>query len=534
MTSSSRRWVLFAAVLACLSGGARAEQTFVAPLTPERRRAFESIKGADIVGHARVLSDPAFRGRSAGGEGARAAAAYVAEAFVAAGLSPGGDAGSYYQVFKIRPGYEITGNLQIAIGTESVGSLKRGEDYMPVHLPDGKAQLEAACAFAGYGIESAALGFNEYAGLDVKGKAVVVFTGTPWGQATAGWLRLGLDDETLGTLERKARSASAHGASCLLVVENPAGVRKQVAVSERLRLPDPQAKLASPIPIVQVTRRLAAQLMNMTVAELRLLAHDIMTSRQPESMPLRGRTLSFTATMTGRALMGRNIAAILPGRDPDLRREAVVLGAHYDHLGEMANVGVLFGANDNAAGVGSLLCIARAAATMPSGLKRSIVFVAFDAEEIGRLGSTHYVECPSIPITNTVFMINFDMVGKNGENHIHAVGTRSSEEIHRIHQHVNRHIGLDITNPASYRLGRSDHTAFYYARVPIMYLFGGIDDEYNTPEDTWEKLIPGKLEKVARLALLTACEAADLGTRPVFRTPPNAPTSYLEIEVPRK
>jgi hypothetical protein len=106
-------------------------------------------------------------------------------------------------------------------------------------------------------------------------------------------------------------------------------------------------------------------------------------------------------------------------------------------------------------------------------------------------------------------MVNFDMIGRNAPDAIFAVGTRSSPDLHRLHQEANQHVGLRLEHPQSFRLGRSDHTPFYYAGVPILYLFGGLDPDYNTPRDTWDRLIEGKVEKVARLAFLTAREAAE-------------------------
>jgi Zn-dependent M28 family amino/carboxypeptidase len=120
-------------------------------------------------------------------------------------------------------------------------------------------------------------------------------------------------------------------------------------------------------------------------------------------------------------------------------------------------------------------------------------------------------------IDRTALMVNFDMIGRNDPDHIYAVGTRSSDELHRIHQDLNRHVGLRFTHPQSFRLGRSDHSAFYYARVPIMYLFGGIDPDYNTPRDTPDRLIPGKVEKVARLAFLTALHVAESKGELIFQ-----------------
>jgi Zn-dependent M28 family amino/carboxypeptidase len=240
-----------------------------------------------------------------------------------------------------------------------------------------------------------------------------------------------------------------------------------------------------------------------------MLAADIARERVPESMLLRGRRVRFKAVMTGRARLGRNVVGVLPGRDGALKTQAVVIGAHYDHLGEGEQGTIYFGANDNAAGVGAMLAVARAFAALPSRPRRTTVFAAFDAEEIGRRGSKHYVSRPPVPIGQTSLMINFDMIGRNDPDSIYAVATRSSEELHLMHQQANRHVGLRLVHPQSFRLGLSDHSPFYYAGVPILYLFGGRDPDYNTPRDTWDKLIPGKVEKVAKLAFLTGWTAAE-------------------------
>jgi hypothetical protein len=133
-------------------------------------------------------------------------------------------------------------------------------------------------------------------------------------------------------------------------------------------------------------------------------------------------------------------------------------------------------------------------------------------------------------------MINFDMIGRNEPDHIYAVGTRSSPDTHALHQALNRYVGLRLTHPESYRLGRADHTWFYYANVPIIYFFGGLHDDYHTPRDTWDKLIPGKLEKVARLAFLTLWHVAEMEKRPEFvggAWPPAPPVQIIPEELTR-
>ena len=504
------RWLIALAVsLAAWPVFGQSKEEIPAALPAEVQRSLQAIAGKDIIEHAKILSDPRFRGREASSTGAHKAARHIAEEFARLRLRAGGAAGSYYQVFKIRTGYQIAGELTVRIGKTPIGDFNRGHDYMPVHLPGGRAELDAECVFAGYGISAPKLKFDEYADMDVKGKAVFVFSGVPWPANAEPWLGLKSAAAEFGTIEYKARNAAAHGAVCLFLVDNPAGWRGEVKVTERLRIMDPSWPLKATIPIIHVTRELLAEVTKMSLPELRMLAADIARQRASESMLLRGRRVQFKASTSGQARLGRNIVGILPGRDIALKAQAVVIGAHYDHLGESEEGTIYFGANDNAAGVGALLAVAKAFTTLPSRPRRTLVFIAFDAEEIGRRGSKHYTSRPAVPIDQTSLMINFDMIGRNEPGSINAVATRSSSELHAIHQQANRHVGLKLVHPESFRLGLSDHSPFFYAGVPIMYLFGGRDPDYNTPRDTWDRLIPSKVEKVARLAFLTGWAAAE-------------------------
>ncbi len=469
----------------------------------------------DIISHARVLCRPAYLGREAGTVSEEKAAEYIIEQFRRVGVQPGGSAGGFYQPFKIAPGYQITSELYVTKGKQDRDDFHRGRDYRPVYIPQNQVQMQAECLLAGYGLTIPDLHFDEYQNSIARGKAVIVFSGAPWIYSPQGWEVQNRELSYYQTLAYKIQNAAAHGAVCLIIVDNPVGWRKQLAVPERLHILESQSSLRSPIPVLHATREFLTEITAMSLQELQLLAQDTSRERTSQSLLLRGRQLHLKAQVSGSALLGRNIIGILPGRDPTLRRQAVVLGAHYDHLG-MGQEGIYFGANDNAAGVGALLAIAQAFTRLAEVPKRTIIFVAFDAEEIGKRGSRHYVSHPCLPIDQTVLMINFDMIGRNDPNQIYAVGTHSSPELHAIHQQANSWVRLRLIHPESYRLGRSDHTAFYYAQVPILYLFGGLDPDYNTPFDTWDKLIPSKVEKVARLAFLTALTVANRTDRISF------------------
>ncbi len=487
--------------------------TKIAAVPQPAVRATARITGGGIIKHAGELADADMQGRAAGTKGARRAAEYIAGEYRRLGIRPGGIAGTYFQTFKIRAGYQINSEL-ICSDRGGKHRLASKQDYMPIHIPHNRSAAAGELVLVGYGVRSSHLRFDEYGGVDVKGRIALVFAGVPWGSEADVWLRRA-EKIRHASLARKARTAAARGAVLLLVVDDPVGWKQRFGAKEELRLPDREFPVDSPIPVVHISRAGLARLTGKQDVRLQQLAQEIRTFRKPQSRLIRDVTVDYKASITGNATIGRNVIAILPGSDLRRRREGVVIGAHFDHLGERRQR-TYFGANDNAAGVGALLAVAEAFRALPEAPARTVVFVAFGAEEIGKLGSTHYVARPVIPMARTVTMINFDMIGHNDPNGVNACATRSSSILHAIHQAANRHVGLKLTHPANFRIGRSDHTAFYFADVPVMYLFGGFHREYNTPEDTVDKLNANKLERVARLAFLTAYMVAAAKEAPKF------------------
>ncbi|MBF0288561.1 MAG: M20/M25/M40 family metallo-hydrolase [SAR324 cluster bacterium] len=494
---------------------AHAQTSYVwdTPLEKKVIQAMKTLKADELLEHAKVISDKKYIGREAGKTGSRHASQYIVENFQKAGLRPGGSAGTFFQRFKIEVGYKIHSTLQVTISGNPVENFQRRVDYALVHLVENRANFRAELAFVGYGISRPDIGFDEYQEIDVREKAVLVFAGVPWKQQFSQWGdRSTPQNVKYQSLLYKAQNAARHGAKCLLVVDDPLGWRNKLETEHLLRNPDTNSPLNSPIPILHVSYSFINAVTYLDEDSLQEIAEDISQEKQPESRVLQGRELELKADIQGKAWVGRNIIGVLPGSHPDLKREAVVIGAHYDHLGTDNN-DIYFGANDNSAGVAALLGVAKAFHALEQKPARTVIFAAFDAEEIGKKGSKHFIEYSPIPILQTVLMVNFDMIGKNEPNSIFAVGTRSSFELHQIHQKVNEYVGLALVHPKSYRLGRSDHSPFYKAGVPIMYLFGGLDKDYNTPQDTWEKLIPEKIEKVSRLAFLTTHVVAKIPFR---------------------
>ncbi|HEU0012254.1 MAG TPA: M20/M25/M40 family metallo-hydrolase, partial [Longimicrobium sp.] len=230
---------------------------------------------------------------------------------------------------------------------------------------------------------------------------------------------------------------------------------------------------------------------------------------------------------------GRNVVGLLEGADPALRGEAVVVGAHYDHLGrgERFSLGaqgqVHNGADDNASGVAALLSIAEALARGPRPA-RTVVFIAFTGEEGGLLGSARYAAAPAVPLDRTRAMLNLDMVGRLEGKPLLVYGTGTAAEMEALVRAAGAAEGMELAlHPDGY--GPSDHTSFYARDVPVLHLFTNVHGDYHRPSDDAEKVdVPG----VRRVASLAARIVADVAARPAALThvagagtPPRPPSS---------
>jgi len=203
---------------------------------------------------------------------------------------------------------------------------------------------------------------------------------------------------------------------------------------------------------------------------------------------------------------GRNVVAILEGADPALKGEAVVVGAHYDHLG-LGGFGSMVpevrdsvhnGADDNASGVGALLGVAERLARAPRPA-RSVVFIAFTGEEYGLLGSGHYTKQPAVPLEQTVAMVNMDMVGRLGSNPLIVYGAGTAQEWEEVLAAASGSSSIELRTQSDGGFGASDQTSFYARDIPVLHFFTNVHSDYHRPSDDWQKIDAAGLERVAAL-----------------------------------
>jgi hypothetical protein len=473
-----------------------------------------------ILAHIKVLSADEMQGRASGGPGLERAADYIGGEFKQAGLQPGGDGGSWFQPFEIVAGLTVgEGNtLVMRAGSQSV-RLSLGESYFPLAVTPtdttgaASASLERVpVVFAGYGITAPAVNYDDYAGLDVSGKAVLIFSHEP--QETRRDSRLnGAMPLRETTLYAKALAARNRGARALLVVSDPTHEVDQA--NYRIFALEPDAEDHS-IPVLRVARSAVAPLLDAWGLDgvAAMIDRDLM----PRSRELPGAAVDYSEFLSRNRRTIRNVVGVLPGAASDRRDEAIVIGAHYDHVGlggrysaspEMTGE-IHNGADDNASGVASVIEIARAAIADRSRFPRSLVFVTFAGEERGLFGSAHYASNPTID--DTIAMINLDMVGRsNGQ--VEVGGLNSSPSLAADVNAAAKTAGIDARRGGP-GAGRSDDASFLDKNIPALHFFTGFHADYHRPSDDWERIDAPGTARVATLALELAARLAARADRP--------------------
>ena len=434
-----------------------------------------------VLAHVRYLADDALEGRGVASAGERCAGAYIADVFRDLGLTPAGEDGSFFQSFDVRTGSEITGPGSLTIspvdGEGGNPSFAPSRDEWRPYGFSGSGEMEAALLYAGPGVTRH--GQTAESLPAAEGRIVVVEAmtdGVPSGDLYAD-------------PHFKASVAQGRGAGALIILHDEGD------------LPDPavEDRPSLRIPVVAVAGEAAEAFRE--------------AARQGATAHLQAETRPHWSP-------ARNVVALLPGSDPDLEDEVIVVGAHYDHLG-MGGAGSLApgvreihnGADDNASGTAALLEVARRLASGPAP-RRPVLFVAFSGEERGLLGSGHFVAEPTVPLDDAVAMLNMDMVGRLRDNRLTVFGVGTAPEWTGLLEAANTSLTRPfelILSPDGY--GPSDHSSFYGAGIPVLHFFTNTHAEYHRPEDDVATLdVPG-LGRVAQLVTAVAGELAGAGTR---------------------
>jgi hypothetical protein len=404
--------------------------------------------------------------------------------------------------------------------------------------PGRPVDLTLEVVFAGYGITAPEFGYDDYAGIDARGKAVLVFDHEPR-EADPQSIFHGAGFTLHASAWTKTQNAGRHGAAAVLLLTEPLNThRSSPRPPDRANAP-PQALARSElgIPRFGVSSQVAEALLQPTGRAPADFQAEIDRSTSPSSRLLEGvRIRVRAANRPAAARTSWNVAGLLPGTNPALADETILVTSHYDHLG-VQNGKLYAGANDNASGVVAMLEAAR----LVTGrrLPRSVLFVSFGSEEQLMLGSYHYVHHPLRPLAKTIAVLNLDMVGRNEEHtpeslgayeltaarpdQLNLVGAAFSRELESLLQTLAPEAGLELSSKfdreSSMRtLFRCDHLPFLQKGIPAVWLFGGFHPGYHEPADTVDRIDFDKLARASRLAVSAVRALAGTDAPPRFET----------------
>lgn len=523
----------------------------------QQERAIDSAPSVErLRAHISYLASDKLEGRRTGSQGADLAAEYIAVEFSRYGLkrSAGVDrpgmsileAGSprrYMQEFPFVAGIELgkdnamlfSPRVAAGAGRASEGAriapldLIPDEEWMPLGFSSNGRVEASSVVFVGYGITSAELKYDDYAGADVKGRIALVLSGTPDGDNPHGEFARYMD------VRWKAIAAREHGATALVVIAREENFKDDLL--SRLRY-DNSAGDAG-LHVVAISRSVAGRILESgglsPLAELEKAARDARSnasaatggpapvaapaSGKSIAGPLEGVTLSILTDVKRRTTRSANVVGILEGSDSKLKNEAIVIGAHYDHLGRGGEGSLApregethHGADDNASGVAGMIELARIFSGERARLKRTLIFIAFSGEEEGLLGSNYYVNHPVVPLAQTVAMINMDMIGRMKDDRLIVGGVGTAQEWEKLINLKNLNFNepsgqvspqqtLTVTgvgpinHPDHFLLtlnrdgyGPSDHASFYAKNIPVLFFWTGTHEDYHKPSDTADKI----------------------------------------------
>ncbi len=443
-----------------------------------------SIKATEIYTYNEYLSSSYLQGRLTGTKGFMKAAQFVKNRLKSFGLKPL-FSGSYLQPFHVD--YTKVYNSSFKV------KLKSGEEIEGVYFKNyypfgcsGSGEVEGDIVFAGMGITSENQTFNDYKDIDVKGKVVMILPGVP-----------SKEYSKYRSYGYKIENAKKHGAKALIIVRGAIGV-----VS---------CKFAGNFPVISITKELANSILkekNFTLKEV----EKVLKLKKNISFKTEAKA-SIKVKSEGFKGKGYNIGAYIKGRDKRLKNQFIIIGAHLDHLGRWPLL--IPGADDNASGSSTLLSISKALPKLKGKTKRSIAVIFFSGEEMGLLGSEHFLQNKPEIVKKINYMINMDMVGVG--NKIFVLGLKNFKEFEKAFYKSKEELGIKIELkgnkiPLAMMRNGSDHAPFARIGIPSVSVFssGSKHHGYHTKEDTIYWITPKIMEDIGEIVLLSAFKLSNI------------------------
>jgi len=451
-------------------------------------------------------------GRRVGTAGIGLAADYLESRFRALGLLPAGEAGGFRQRFQVTVGTEMGSKnaARVRVGDAAAVPLEVGKEFLPLSFSDSASLEGAEVVFAGYGIEAPEFGYDDYRDLEVRGKVVLVLRDEPQ-EEDPNSVFGGDRPSQYSHLRFKALTAREKGAAGMVFVTAP--LYHADEVNDLIPLRNDYSGTDHGLPAVGMRLSTVTPWLDSAGIDLRAWQQEADRTLAARGAPLPAVRLDLTTDLRKTTADAWNIVGKIPGGDPALAAQAIVVGAHYDHLGvggpeSLApdRYGSIHnGADDNASGTAALLAVAEALRRAPAAPRRTVFLAAFSGEEEGLLGSTRFVRDPPVPLAQFVFMLNMDMVGRLRDDKLTVSGLGTGDGFQEAVESAAAARGLRV-QPDRSGFGASDQTVFYTKGVPVLFLFTGPHQDYHRPEDDADRIV---YEGVVRIAAL----AADLSGR---------------------
>ncbi len=443
------------------------------------------ITSEEIKDHITYLASDELKGRFTGTTELRIAADYIEEQFQNYGLKPLFKY-SYKQSFNFISGVKLKGENYLEFNMkEKEISPDPSEEYTPAPFSDD-IETEAELVFVGYGISTPSLNYDDYAGIDVMDKIVLALRYNPEYDNPHSPF------DEYSSFRQKTTVAREKGAQGIIFVN---GHLPKNDKDKLMEFTYDGGSAVTGVSSVHIKRNFADQLFESQGLNLEEYQKKISESKTPASFTFKDVRVKIKTGVEEVQKESWNVAGYLEGNDTVLKNEYVVVGAHFDHLG-MGETGSLYrgdesqihnGADDNASGTTGVLELAEKFANEKDKLKRSIIFIAFSGEELGLLGSAHFVSNTPVPVSQMSTMINMDMIGRlNEKNELIVYGVGTSTEWKEL---------LNGTNTYNFNLafhddgyGPSDHSSFYGKNIPVLFFFTGTHTDYHRPTDDANKI----------------------------------------------
>lgn len=460
--------------------------------------------------HLDFLSSDSLKGRYPGTAEDRITAEYIRTSLISKGLKPLYDNG--FQSFNVTTSVNAGKNNSFVLAGKS---LQFSSDYS-LYSYSSNATVDGEVVFGGFGmvIQTDNLQHNDYEDIDVKGKWVLVLSGDPEPEAA--------NSAYIPHADARLKALHARDKGALGVIftsgkaNNPSGDLTPLSFGRSV--------VSAGLPVVDLKRSVADQWLSTMELSVDSLEQQLMRGMKPSAFLLSGRAV-VTTELIRNEVTTFNIAAVLPGTDASLADEYIIIGAHYDHLGMGGpgsgsrvpdTIAVHRGADDNASGVAGMLALATSLSEM-GALKRSVIFAAFGAEEMGLLGSRYMARNLSIDKSSISAMINLDMIGRlNEKKAVMIGGMGTSAEAEQLLGSISVHHTLALSySPEGF--GASDHASFYAESIPVFFVTTGAHPDYHTPSDTPEKINYEGMTEVLQLVNELAMELANRDGKLTFQ-----------------